>query len=70
MPHPDYVAMRSEIMSADEFWEEYDFYPAAFLFGVAIRKSGERSEAIAGIFLENWNRFYPNTRMAKNLLTR
>ena len=70
MPHPDYIAMRREIMSADEFWDHYDFYPAAFRFGVAVRKTGERSQAVGEAFAKVWKRFYPNAPMSKNQLKR
>lgn len=70
MPHPDYVEMRREMMSADEFWSNYDFYPAAFRFGVAIRKAGERSPELHRHFARAWKEYYPDAPMAKHYLAR
>jgi len=70
MPHPDYVAMRREILAAEEFQSDYDFYPAALRFGVAIRKHGEHSARLNELFAAAFKNCYPNAVMEKNLLAR
>jgi hypothetical protein len=37
MPHPDHTQMIRDILDSDVFWRDYDFYPDALVFGVAIR---------------------------------
>jgi hypothetical protein len=70
LPHPDYVGMRREILAAAEFQNEYDYYPAAFLFGIAIRKDGEHAQVINEAFAKSMKKHYPYADLAKNLLTR
>jgi hypothetical protein len=45
MPHADYTQMIRDILDDDAFWRDYDFYPDALTFGVAIRKGSALSLA-------------------------
>ncbi len=41
-PHPDYTAIVSAILDANEFWARYDYYPGLFDYGIAIRKDSRQ----------------------------
>jgi hypothetical protein len=60
MSHPDYTQMIRDILDEDAFWRDYDFYPDALSFGVAIRKGSALSLA----------RFYPGKKLEECRATR
>ncbi|MDP6386993.1 MAG: hypothetical protein QGI93_12440 [Planctomycetota bacterium] len=57
-PHPDYRSIVIAILDADTFWNEYDFYPEVFRFGVALRRTGPHAEELRKSFGEAWNKRY------------
>ena len=59
MPHPDHTQMIRDILDSSRFWVEYDFYPDAFTYGVALRRDGPRALELATRFRALWNARYP-----------
>jgi hypothetical protein len=55
LPHPDHGQMIRDILASPELWRDYDFYPDAFTYGVAVRKDAARVRAL---FVERWNDVY------------
>ena len=56
MPHPDHTQMLRDILDSDELWADYDFYPDAFSYGVAVRK--DAPQALRAHFDERWKAVY------------
>ena len=69
LPHTDYVAIRRALLESETFRRDYDLYPAALLFGLAIRKQGPRAPAMRAAVSEVWTRVYPREPMAKHRQT-
>jgi hypothetical protein len=59
MPHPDHTQMIRDILDSARFWVDYDFYPDAFTYGVALRRDGPRAFELAGLFRARWQARYP-----------
>ena len=59
MPHPDHTAMLRALLDSDRLWADYDFYPDAFSYGVALRRDGPRAAALALLFRARWEASYP-----------
>ncbi|MDD2922652.1 MAG: hypothetical protein PHQ36_10245, partial [Anaerolineales bacterium] len=63
-PHSDYAKIIAAIQSAPEFWRDYDYYPNAFDYGLAVRKN---DETIYAKVEEAWRGAYPNLDMKSYL---
>ncbi len=59
MPHPDHTQMIRDILDSSRFWVDYDFYPDAFTYGVALRRDGPRALELADGFRALWKGRYP-----------
>ena len=59
MPHPDHTQMIRDILDSSRFWLEYDFYPDAFTYGVALRRAGPHAVEVATRFRALWSARYP-----------
>ncbi len=59
MPHPDHTQMIRDILDSSRFWIDYDFYPDAFTYGVALRRDGPRALELANGFRALWKGRYP-----------
>ena len=59
MPHPDYTQMIRDILDDDDFWRDYDFYPDALTFGVALRRGGPRALALRRLFTARFAADHP-----------
>ena len=62
MPHPDHTQMIRDILDSSRFWIDYDFYPDAFTYGVALRRDGPRALELATRFRALWKALYPASR--------
>jgi hypothetical protein len=62
MPHPDYTQMIRDILDSDDFWRDYDFYPDALTFGVAIRRDRAAAAELRRLFLARFATDYPGLR--------
>jgi hypothetical protein len=63
MPHPDYTQMIRDILDSDELWRDYDFYPDAFTFGVALRRDGEAAATLRRLLAARFAADYPGVRL-------
>ena len=59
MPHPDHTQMIRDILDSDRFWSEFEFYPDAFSYGVALRREGPRYSTLAALLRRRWQASYP-----------
>jgi hypothetical protein len=59
MPHPDHTQMIRDILDRSRFWIDYDFYPDAFTYGVALRRDGPHAFELADSFRALWKARYP-----------
>jgi len=62
-PHYHYTKMIRDVLDSDEFWEEYLYYPRAFIFGLAIRKDSPHFEEISALVKDRWELNYEGLRM-------
>ncbi|HXU80767.1 MAG TPA: hypothetical protein VN914_05180 [Polyangia bacterium] len=67
MPHPDHTQMLRDILDSDELWADYDFFPDAFTYGVALRRDGPA--VLRAHFDERWKAVYA-TRLADDYKAR
>ena len=56
MPHPDHTRMVRDILDSEELWADYDFYPEAFTYGLALRR--DAGAPLRAQFVERWNAVY------------
>jgi hypothetical protein len=56
--------MIRDILDADAFWRDYDFYPDALTFGVAVRKTGATAAALRQLFAAQFAADYPGVSLA------
>jgi hypothetical protein len=68
-PHSDYTKITSSIIDSKEFWEQYDYYPGAFDFGLAIRKDSPNYETFYNTVNKYWREVYETRRMKDYLAT-
>jgi hypothetical protein len=62
LPHPDHAQMIRDLLDSDELWRDYDLYPDAFVFGVALRREGPRRAQVRAAFARRWQAVYPDSR--------
>jgi hypothetical protein len=70
MPHPDYTQMIRDILDSDEFWRDFDFYPDALTFGVAVRRDGDAAAALRRLFVARFAADHPGLRLDDYRATR
>ena len=63
LPHPDYTQMIRDILDSDELWRDYDFYPDALTFGVAVRRDGDAAAALRTSFAARFAADHPGLRL-------
>ncbi|HMV98292.1 MAG TPA: hypothetical protein PKE48_18460, partial [Anaerolineales bacterium] len=68
-PHSDYTKITAEIIDSQTFWEQYEFYPGAFDFGLAIRKDSLNYQAIHKAIEPVWREVYETRQMEDYLAT-
>ncbi|HNJ13777.1 MAG TPA: hypothetical protein PLN43_09390, partial [Anaerolineales bacterium] len=68
-PHSDYTKITAEIIDSQTFWEQYEFYPGAFDFGLAIRKDSLNYQAIHKAIQPVWREVYETRQMEDYLAT-
>ncbi len=62
-PHPDYTHQRGVMMSDPRLLRDYDFYPGAANFGLAVRKDGPQHTEVEEAIRQFWHETYPAQRM-------
>jgi hypothetical protein len=58
-PHPDYTGIVASIQGSPNLVEEYDYYPGAFDYGIAIRRDAGDSARIYETIASAWETAYP-----------
>ncbi|SDF45894.1 hypothetical protein [Terriglobus roseus] len=62
LPHDDYTWQRGILITAPKFLKEYDFYPGAYIYGIAIRKDGPYHDVLSQQLAAAWPGLYPGTK--------
>jgi hypothetical protein len=62
LPHWDYTQMIRDLLDADGLWRDYDLYPDAFSYGVALRK--DAPELLRRDFAARFAAAYPGCALA------
>ncbi len=62
-PHMHYRTMIHDIVTDRRFWREYEYFPRAFLFGLAIRRASPRRDLLLRAIEPVWRRYYPGFSM-------
>jgi hypothetical protein len=62
-PHYDYTKIMASIIDSRELWEQYDYYPGAFTFGIALRKDSPKYPEIYNAINKVWLKIYEPRRM-------
>jgi len=62
-PHPDYTYIVREILKSEALWRDYYYYPTAYDYGIAIRKSSIHFDRIMDIISESWQANYGAIQM-------
>lgn len=62
-PHGDYSGIVSSILDERQFWEDYDYYPGAYLFGLAVRRQSPHRDAVLAAVRRSWRESYRNAPM-------
>jgi hypothetical protein len=66
-PHPDYSKIISSILDDPKFWAEYDYYPEAFDYGLAIRRDSKNYTSIYKAVEDVWKIYYPLQDIEKSI---
>jgi hypothetical protein len=62
LPHDDYTWQRGILITSPKFLAEYDFYPGAYDYGIAIRKDSPYHDVLTARLAQAWLKFYPGTK--------
>ncbi len=69
LPHSDYTFMVKSILDSTTFVRNYDFYPGAYDYGLAVRKNSPHADRINLTLEQEFSRIYPrhslSTRKAR-----
>jgi hypothetical protein len=68
-PHPHYTKIVASMLDSRELWEQYDFYPGAFDYGLAVRRDGPNRDAITSAVRASWEKRYGSREMVEYLAT-
>jgi hypothetical protein len=63
-PHSDYTYAIKEILDSKAFMDNYDFYPNAYKYGLALLRNSESSENIHRILKKEFSRIYSGHKMS------
>lgn len=63
LPHHDYASINADILSVPRFWAEYDFFPGAFDFGLAVHRTAWDDHRLAPLIRGMWSLTYPDLPM-------
>ncbi len=58
-PHYDYTHQRGVMMSDPRLLSQYDFYPGAANFGLAVRTTGRFHDQVEQTMKQFWSEMYP-----------
>jgi hypothetical protein len=63
-PHPDHTGMVRAILDSPALWADYDVYPDAFTYGVALRRDAPPS--LRAHFVERWSAVYATSPIERH----
>ena len=69
LPHYHYTKIIASILDTKEFWEQYAYFPGAFDYGIAIRKSSPKYREIYNAVKKSWLETYETRGMEDYLAT-
>jgi hypothetical protein len=64
LPHPDHAEMLRLIVTSDELRADYDLYPDAFYYGLALRRHGAHAARLDALLAGAWQAAYPGFPIA------
>ncbi len=64
MPHSDYTHLVDQLLRAPDFQGDYEYYPEAYLYGIALRKSSPLYGRIKGEVERQFALLYRGSRLA------
>ena len=62
--HADYTYNIAEIIDNKSFFANYDFYPNAYNYGIALRRASPYFSTMQKIISEDFAQLYPNNNFA------
>jgi hypothetical protein len=63
MPHPDHAGMLRDIVQSPDFQQEFLFYPGAFTYGLALRKTSVHFSELSIALKSLWSQAYPGVKL-------
>jgi hypothetical protein len=67
LPHLDYTQINAAILDAEEFQSQYEYYPGAFDYGLALCKNSSLRLVIYEAVKTTWQKIYQNLHMEEYL---
>lgn len=64
-PPPDYTKIVASIQDDAIFLEDYDYYPNAFDYGLAVRRGADEYDLIIEVVMGTWTKYYPDLELKK-----
>lgn len=68
MPHSDYTGMNAALLNDARLYREYDYFPGAYCYGIAVRKDSSQHDRVLQAMAQDWPHLYPGTRMQDYLV--
>jgi hypothetical protein len=65
LPPPDYTRIVASIQDDPNFLKDYDYYPNAFDYGLAVRREADAYDLIMEAFTETWAKYYTGLDLEK-----
>lgn len=67
LPHPDYTGAIAKLLEHPSFQSDYDYYPGAYDYGIALRRNTERYDSISEIFNRQFLELYGDIEIADQI---
>ncbi|MBV6391055.1 MAG: hypothetical protein KPEEDBHJ_00259 [Anaerolineales bacterium] len=64
-PPPDYTKIVAALQDDDTLLEDYDYYPNAFDYGLAVRRDADAYELITEALAATWVKYYPDLELKR-----
>jgi len=63
VPHWNYTCLNNKIFSRQEFWDQYELYPAIFNWGLALRKDSPHYDVMLNVLRKKIALLYPEINL-------